>query len=256
MLPLALKHLTAEDWKELDTAFLANRDPLTGHEPDDLYRPLFTQDRAGSAGADRARPCAELSLAPRTADWDSAAMKAIILAAGTRTHATADRRTAEAAAARARQGADRVASGRLARGGVREVVINTAWLEEQIVAALGDGARFGTGHPLLARRPRPRRRARDRRRAQETLPLLALAADEPFWYVAADVFAPGFDFGAAAPARSARPARPSVDGGQPAAASGRRLRHRRRRPRAGRPAGRELHLVGHRHRSGPASSPS
>jgi len=43
VLPLALKHLTAEDWKELDTAFLANRDPLTGHEPDDLYRPLFTK---------------------------------------------------------------------------------------------------------------------------------------------------------------------------------------------------------------------
>ena len=43
VLPLALKHLSAEDWKELDTAFLANRDPLTGHEPNDLYRPLFTK---------------------------------------------------------------------------------------------------------------------------------------------------------------------------------------------------------------------
>ncbi len=43
VLPLALKHFTAEDWKELDTAFLANRDPLTGHEPTDLYRPLFTK---------------------------------------------------------------------------------------------------------------------------------------------------------------------------------------------------------------------
>ncbi len=31
----------------------------------------------------------------------------------------------------------------LARGGVREVVINTDWLEEQIVATVGDGARFG-----------------------------------------------------------------------------------------------------------------
>ena len=31
----------------------------------------------------------------------------------------------------------------LARAGIREVVINTAWLEERIVAALGDGARFG-----------------------------------------------------------------------------------------------------------------
>ena len=31
----------------------------------------------------------------------------------------------------------------LARAGVREVVINTAWLEEQFPAALGDGARWG-----------------------------------------------------------------------------------------------------------------
>ncbi len=43
VLPLALKHLTAEDWAELDAAFLANRDPLTGHEPTDLYRPLFSK---------------------------------------------------------------------------------------------------------------------------------------------------------------------------------------------------------------------
>ena len=31
----------------------------------------------------------------------------------------------------------------LARGGVEEVVINTSWLGAQLVAALGDGARFG-----------------------------------------------------------------------------------------------------------------
>ncbi|HET6317021.1 MAG TPA: sugar phosphate nucleotidyltransferase, partial [Chloroflexota bacterium] len=31
----------------------------------------------------------------------------------------------------------------LARDGVREVVINTAWLEEQLPAALGDGTRWG-----------------------------------------------------------------------------------------------------------------
>ena len=31
----------------------------------------------------------------------------------------------------------------LARAGVREVVINTAWLEEQFPAVLGDGAQFG-----------------------------------------------------------------------------------------------------------------
>ena len=43
VLPLAQKHLTAEDWAELDAAFLANRDPLTGYEPPDLYRPLFSK---------------------------------------------------------------------------------------------------------------------------------------------------------------------------------------------------------------------
>src|SRR5581483_5457756 len=31
----------------------------------------------------------------------------------------------------------------LARAGVREVVVNTAWLEEQFEPALGDGARWG-----------------------------------------------------------------------------------------------------------------
>lgn len=43
VLPLAVKNLTAEDWAELDAAFLANRDPLTGHEPSDQYRPLFSK---------------------------------------------------------------------------------------------------------------------------------------------------------------------------------------------------------------------
>jgi hemerythrin-like domain-containing protein len=43
ILPLAERMLTAEDWAELDKAFLANRDPLTGHEPDDEYRALFSR---------------------------------------------------------------------------------------------------------------------------------------------------------------------------------------------------------------------
>jgi hemerythrin-like domain-containing protein len=43
ILPLAQKHLTEQDWAELDAAFMANRDPLTGHGPDDLYRPLFSK---------------------------------------------------------------------------------------------------------------------------------------------------------------------------------------------------------------------
>ena len=88
----------------------------------------------------------------------------------------------------------------LARAGVREVVVNTAWLEQRIVDALGDGARFGLAIRYSLE-------GRDHGGALETagglkkaLPLLALAPGEPFWYVAADVFAPGFDFGPAAAA--------------------------------------------------------
>jgi hemerythrin-like domain-containing protein len=43
VLPLAEKALTAQDWAELDEAFAANRDPLTGHEPEDDYRALFSR---------------------------------------------------------------------------------------------------------------------------------------------------------------------------------------------------------------------
>lgn len=43
ILPLAERVLTADDWAELDEAFSANRDPLTGHPPDEDYRALFTR---------------------------------------------------------------------------------------------------------------------------------------------------------------------------------------------------------------------
>jgi MurNAc alpha-1-phosphate uridylyltransferase len=86
----------------------------------------------------------------------------------------------------------------LARGGVTEVVVNTAWLEEQIVEKLGDGSRFGLAIRYSLE-------GRDHGGALETagglkkaLPLLRLAADEPFWYVAADVYAPDFVFDAKA----------------------------------------------------------
>lgn len=42
VLPLAERMLSDQDWAELDAAFAANRDPLTGHEPEDEYRALFT----------------------------------------------------------------------------------------------------------------------------------------------------------------------------------------------------------------------
>jgi hemerythrin-like domain-containing protein len=43
VLPLALQALTAADWADLDEAFLSNKDPLTGHEPEADYRALFTR---------------------------------------------------------------------------------------------------------------------------------------------------------------------------------------------------------------------
>src|SRR5512139_3391443 len=42
ILPLAQMALTAADWRELDEAFAANRDPLTGAEPEAEYAQLFT----------------------------------------------------------------------------------------------------------------------------------------------------------------------------------------------------------------------
>lgn len=43
VLPAARDRLTDDDWKELDAAFAANRDPLTGHAAPDEYRVLFSR---------------------------------------------------------------------------------------------------------------------------------------------------------------------------------------------------------------------
>ncbi len=43
ILPLAERVLTEQDWSDLDSAFSANRDPLTGHEPEADYVALFTR---------------------------------------------------------------------------------------------------------------------------------------------------------------------------------------------------------------------
>jgi N-acetyl-alpha-D-muramate 1-phosphate uridylyltransferase len=86
----------------------------------------------------------------------------------------------------------------LARGGVKEVVINTAWLEERIEHALGDGTRWGL-------RIRYSMEGRDHGGALETaggiakaLPLLVSRPDECFWLISGDIFAPGFRIDAAA----------------------------------------------------------
>ena len=92
----------------------------------------------------------------------------------------------------------------LARGGVREVVINTAWLEQRIVETLGDGTRFGLAIVYS-------REGRDHGGALETagglkkaLPLLSDGSADAFWYVAGDVYAPGFVFDGETAARFQR----------------------------------------------------
>lgn len=93
----------------------------------------------------------------------------------------------------------------LARAGVRDVVVNTAWLEERIVARLGDGARYGVRIAYSLE-------GRDHGGALETagglkkaLPLLTDGGERgAFWYVAADVYTPQFEFDAQHVARFER----------------------------------------------------
>ncbi|UZD55281.1 N-acetylmuramate alpha-1-phosphate uridylyltransferase MurU [Caldimonas aquatica] len=80
----------------------------------------------------------------------------------------------------------------LAAAGVREVVVNTAWLEEQFPAALGDGSRWGLKiHYSME--------GRDHGGALETAGGIAKALPwlgECFWVVSGDIFAPEFRFDA------------------------------------------------------------
>jgi hemerythrin-like domain-containing protein len=43
VLPAARTHLSDADWATLDAAFAANRDPLTGHQADTVFQPLFNK---------------------------------------------------------------------------------------------------------------------------------------------------------------------------------------------------------------------
>lgn len=89
----------------------------------------------------------------------------------------------------------------LAAGGVREVVINTAWLEERFPEVLGDGSRFGLSI-------RWSHEGRDFGGALETGGGIATVQDwlcedgrEAFWVVSGDIWAPEFRFAPEAVAR-------------------------------------------------------
>lgn len=82
----------------------------------------------------------------------------------------------------------------LATAGVRDIVVNCAWLEAQFPAVLGDGSRFGVRlHYSFEQR--------DHGQALETaggiataLPLLCADGDDCFWALSGDLFVPGFRF--------------------------------------------------------------
>ena len=122
----------------------------------------------------------------------------------------------------------------LARDGVREVVVNTDWLEEQIVATLGDGSRFGLAIAYSME-------GRDHGGALETaggiakaLPLLG----DAFWVVSADVYTPTFRYSAAAHDAFVASAATQVGGEVQALHGGRLSRRGRLKPaRNRRPAG-------------------
>ena len=81
----------------------------------------------------------------------------------------------------------------LARGGVRRVLINTAWLGGQIRAALGPVQATPWGEVALGYSME----GEDFGRALETAGGIARALprlDDPFWLVAGDVYAPDFAF--------------------------------------------------------------
>ena len=91
----------------------------------------------------------------------------------------------------------------LARAGVRQVVINTAWLEDQFPAALGDGSRWGLAIRYSTE-------GRDHGGALDVsggiakaLPWLTEKDGDTFWVVSGDVFLPSFAFAVADAARFA-----------------------------------------------------
>ncbi|MBU0588179.1 MAG: nucleotidyltransferase family protein [Gammaproteobacteria bacterium] len=88
----------------------------------------------------------------------------------------------------------------LARAGVQDVVINTAWLEEQFAPTLGDGRAFGLRIRYSHEGARFGGALETAGGIATALPLLS---DAPFWLVAGDVFIPEFVFPAADAARFA-----------------------------------------------------
>ena len=84
----------------------------------------------------------------------------------------------------------------LARAGVLDVTINTAWLEQQFAAALGEGSRFGLRIHYSHEGARFGGALETAGGIATALPLMGdtVKNDAPFWLLAGDVYAPAFEF--------------------------------------------------------------
>jgi len=98
----------------------------------------------------------------------------------------------------------------LAAAGVRDIVVNTAWLSEQFPATLGDGSRYGVRLHYSDESLEPGGALETAGGIRKALPLLLEDGDSSFWVASADVFVPGFRFEPEAAARFA--ADPALDG--------------------------------------------
>ena len=92
---------------------------------------------------------------------------------------------------------------KLARAGVRQVVINTAWLETQFAERLGDGSAWDLSIRYSHEGAQFGGALETAGGMATALPLLNLPENSPFWVLAGDVYMPDFAFPAADGARFA-----------------------------------------------------
>ncbi len=82
----------------------------------------------------------------------------------------------------------------LARAGVKDIVINCAWLEEQFPAVLGDGSRWGLRLHYGFEQQRYGGALETGGGIATALPLLGADGDAAFWAVSGDIYMPEFEF--------------------------------------------------------------
>lgn len=79
---------------------------------------------------------------------------------------------------------------KLAKSGIKEVIINTAWLEEQFPASLGDGSRWGLKIHYCMEQKNFGHALGTAGGIINALPHLG----EAFWLISGDIHAPDFDY--------------------------------------------------------------